>query len=563
MKFYMNTVGLVSTAFFLIACANNDKDKSTRNINKDIAVSGVPHVESLGIGTQIHTKISLGEEPRDVYVLLSNYDKADSTVEIKKSLKKSENIDPKGITKDKQSFKTFESKQPTVVHAPVEVELFRKNIAQHLKTSNDSLVQKKNINPTINYKDVAGDQKVFYLDAKGSSSTLATARRVVSSSSQYGLKTLNIWVSNDSFGAGCNKAKCVTQSMVNALAQTFLRAGGDNDIYDWVSNVYGEEWGSTTDASLIAKNNEITILLTDISNDNNIKGGVIGFFHPKDNFKISDTIKGSNERIMLYADAVVFANGVGAWSIDDFWPKEMISTLAHEFQHMIHFYQKIVRLSSEVTDTWINEMLSESTEDLIASKIRHTGSRGVDPAVGSAGNPNNTKGRYPRFNTNNRLSLTTWTGNLTNYSNVNAFGAFLMRNYGGAKLLHDIMHVKYPNEQAIVHAVRQTPGGSGKTFNDLLREWGVAVLLSDANHLSVNLPRYNTGGYIPSQYNQSVYQLGSINFFNYNPKPSVSSASGTVARQGNYYYKVGTGLKGDVQIDIKLSGQTEATIIVK
>ena len=567
MQIHMNTAGAMLASFFFIACGGNNKDEPTASsgatISKNITVSAVPYVESLGIGTQVHAKVSLGEEPRDIYVLLSNYAQTDGIVEIRKSAKGAENIDALNTIKNKKNLKTFDTAQPIITHAPAEVASFRANIAQYLKASNDSAVQKKSISPKKKYKDVVGNQKLFYLNKQGTNSTLATARSVVSSSTLHGIKTLNIWVSNDSYGAGCQKARCVTQTMVNALAQTFLREGGDNDVYDWVSNVYGEEWGSHTNSKLISKNNEITILLTDINNDNNIKSGVIGFYHPKDNFKTSDVIRGSNERLMMYADGVLFASSVGTWSIDGVWSKEMVSTLAHEFQHMIHFYQKAVRLGSEVTDTWINEMLSESTEDLIASKIRHIGPRGVDPSVGSTGNPNNTKGRYPRFNANNRLSLSTWTGHLENYSNVNAFGAFLMRNYGGAKLLHDIMHAPYPNEQAIVHAVRQTPHGSEKTFNDLLREWGIAVLLSDVNHLSANLPRYNTGGYMPSQYNQSVYQLGSVNFFNYNPKPSVLSASGTVARQGNYYYKIGTKLKGDVQIDIKLSGQTETTIIVK
>ena len=158
--------------------------------------------------------------------------------------------------------------------------------------------------------------------------------------------------------------------------------------------------------NLIPKNDEITILLTDIDEDNSANGGVVGFFWSKDNF-LATTVAGSNERVMFYIDSVMFANGDNGWDIDDYWPKELISTLAHEFQHMINFYQKYILLDTD-TDTWINEMLSESTEDLVATKIRHIGPRGVDYMDGSAGDPGNTLGRYPLFNANNTLSLTSW-----------------------------------------------------------------------------------------------------------------------------------------------------------
>jgi hypothetical protein len=268
---------------------------------------------------------------------------------------------------------------------------------------------------------------------------------------------------------------------------------------------------------------------------------------------------------MFYADAVMFANGEGSWDINDFWPKEMVSTLAHEFQHMIHFYQKTILLLTDVnadTETWINEMLSETTEDLIATKIHHSGPRGVDYTDGSDGPTGNTNGRYPLFNANNTLSLTAPFGSLADYSKVNAFGAFLIRNYGGAKLLHDIMHNTYIDEQAIVDAVNKSAEGSEKTFSNLLSEWGIAVLLSDHDNL-VDTPEYNTGWFTDSVYGNTTYEMGSINFFNYDTLPTIHTSAGTVAAQGNYYYKVGDNLIGNITITLELNGQTEATLIAK
>lgn len=562
MKIVLRSSSYILASFLLMSCGGSKDDEksiTSHHIDKKISVSHVPYVESLGIATTVSAQVDLGSEPKDIYVLLSNYANIDGTIKVSKSVDSVANF-----AQSKKLANNMNKIIPTIIHAPANVEKFRANIISYLHDSSElNEVSKKIINIDKNEKNILGTEKIFYLDTNGKRSTLATMRKVTYASTVYGNKRLNIWVSNESYGEECPKIKCVTQNMVDALANIFLRDGVDNDVYDWVTNVYGEEWGKHSNKNLISNKNEITILLTDIDNDNRKSSGVVGFFFPKDSFK-REKFSGSNEKIMLYADSVVFANsGEDSWSINSYWAKEMVSTLAHEFQHLIHYYQKSVRLDADLTDTWINEMLSESTEDLVASKIGHSGPRGVDYRIGSAGNTYNIKGRYPLFNIRNRLSLTRWTGELANYSVVNSFGAFLLRNYGGARILHDIIRSKHADQKSIVDAVRKTPQGSGKTFNDLQKEWGIAVLLSDHNHLGENLPRYNIGGYMSTSFNHSSYNLGSINFFNYNPQPTILSSRGIVEGQGNYYYKVGTNLQGLIDIDLTLNGKTEATLIVK
>jgi len=557
MKYNNKFLLLFPTLLFIVGCGGeSENSKGIQNsISKDIVVATAPYAGSIGMAKTIHANISLGEEPKDVYLLLSNTSVMNGSVEIQSSNQHIEKI----IRNQNKTYAHFAARK---IHAPHKVEIFRKNIKMYLdkKQVSGLEIDKKLVKKS--QKAVEGTEKIFYFDKDAIQSTVATARKVVSVATAYGVKTLNIWVANDTFGVGCTKVKCLTQRMIDALANSFLRVGADNDVYDWVTNVYGQEWGNQSNNALIGNTNEITILLSDIDNDNSQNGGVIGYFFPKDNFK-KESIVGSNEQIMFYADAVLFANGNNTWSINDFWPKEMVSTLAHEFQHMIHFYQKSVLLTDETTDTWINEMLSESTEDLLASKIHHTGSRGVDYRIGSAGEKGNIVGRYPLFNAHNTLSLTAWYGGVENYSTVNAFGAFLLRNYGGAKVLHDIVHNNLTDKKAIMQAIHQTPQGQDKSFSDLLKEWGIAVLLSDHDNLGVDIPHYNTGGYIPTSYNQSTYALGSVNFFNYTPTPSLSSSVGIVQSNANYYYKVGSNLTGKINIDLKLNGQTEATLIVK
>jgi len=524
-------------------------------------------VESLGTANTINATVSLGSTPKDLYLVLSNYAATSASSTITHNAKVvEEEVRSKSILP--ANFK----QKPVILHPPKYVQEFNKNLKTLLQKKRGIEYQAKTLNVTKRAKDVANSSTASFCvninkDGNCIDYDVATARSVVAVSTEFGDKTLNVWVADNSFGSGCGKSKCVTQDMVDQLADTFLKTDLDNDIYDWVTNIYEEEWGSNAEAKyeeLIPADNEITILLTDIDGDNSPTGGVIGFFWSKDNLDKA-TVNGSNERIMFYADAVMFANGEDGWDIDDFWPKEMVSTLAHEFQHMIHFYQKTILLldaNSEGTNIWINEMLSETTEDLIATKIQHIGPRGVEYTEGSAGDPDNTDGRYPLFNKYNTLSLTGWSNRLEDYSKVNAFGTYLIRNYGGAKLLHDIMHNTYIDEQAIVDAVNKYAEVSGKTFNNLLSEWGTAVLLSDIESPE-NLPTYNTGWFTDTTYENSTYEMGSINFFNYNPLPTIHTTAGTVSAQGNYYYKIGDNLTGDIIIDLKLNGQTEATLIAK
>lgn len=533
---------------------NNDSDRRKIILNDEI------HVESLGTNSNIQINIETGNTPKDIFILFSNYSPYETSAisVIHNNVQQSS----KQINTLK---KTVSHNTKHVLHAPIRIQQFIKDMhrTMRLERTASSLLTGRT---PIRRVAIIDESKEFYLDLTTSPSTIATVKKIISNvHTAQGNKTLNIWVSDNSFdsGSGCSKQKCVTQTMVDALANSFLKEGLENDIYDWVTNIYGKAWGNDaqlTNHNLITSNNEITILLTDIDNDNSPNGGVLGYFYPKDNYKKS-SFSGSNERIMFYIDSVMFANHNNeTWSLDDVWPKEIISTLAHEFQHMIHFYQKDVLLDTE-TETWLSEMLAESTEDLVAIKILNSGPRGVNYLDGSAGETGNILGRYPLFNSHNTESLTSWGNSLSDYALVNSFGAFLLRNYGGADLFHNIVYNEYGDEEAIIDAIHQT-SGELKTFNDLLREWGIGVILSDQINLQ-NLPTFNSGDFTYTEYNGLNYALGSVNFFNYSPQPTMQTSSGNVRPHANYYYKVGSTMRGNIDINLTMDDTTEATLICK
>ncbi|MBU0480648.1 MAG: hypothetical protein KKG47_06085 [Proteobacteria bacterium] len=431
--------------------------------------------------------------------------------------------------------------------------------------------------------DTEGDTTTFYPENNTATTTVATCRKVVTANG----KTLNIWVADNSWDAGCSRTKCIDQAKIDILADKFLLAGESNDVYEWLTNIFGAEWGAHTSPNLITADNNITILLFDLENDNSTNGGYLGYFYAKDNF-LQSSLPGSNERIMFYLDSVLFATEEGvSWEISDHWPEMILSALSHEFQHMVHFYQKYV-LRGTGTEVWLNEMCSLVAEDLLSGKLRIDGPRGVSYADGTAGATFNTSGRLPRSNRFNYLPVSQWlTGSSSNtgddnvlnsYAITYSFGAFLARNFGGAPLFRNIVQNASGDYTAVDSALDAT-GFPGETFTSALKKWGIASLLShNANASEVPAGyRFNTGGFTTSAIGSISYELGSINLYNYVFHDGVSVQSGpriyttlppSDANAGTYktsnmFYRLGTNLTGTINTLIDLKQGMKFTVLVK
>ena len=332
----------------------------------------------------------------------------------------------------------------------------------------------------------------------------ATARAVVTD----GSVTAVVWVADREWG--CAARQCVTQSLVDSVANRFLRQGSANDIYDWVTAIYGAPWGPHQAAGFIPPSaaGEIHLLLYDINDDGLPTPGdsvrVVGYFHGLHNCLRADPsalCRGSNERLMFFVDSpfLTFDTDLAA------------DNLAHELQHMIHFYQKPV-LRGARSEAWLNEMASEVGADLIADKIQVNGPRGVAYDDPTAGQPGNRFGRLPMYNLHNDLQVTAWQGTLANYSINYALGAYLARNYGGAELFGRIVQSERSGVDAVEGALRDL--GHRVSFPQVLANWAAAGLLSDNTEAPAPY-RYNTGTWRTSRVSGTTYRLGSINLYHY------------------------------------------------
>ena len=365
----------------------------------------------------------------------------------------------------------------------------------------------------------------------------ATLRKKVTASGV----TLLVYVADDYWidkpGTGI-----VNQTMVDAAADRFLKAGENNDIYDWVTGIYGEHWGGKGRFGNVlsaAAAKYITILIDDIYGDGPATiqdgGGILGYFHPVNNILSKNLAAFSNRRLMFVMDAAFLATknpeaAPGApWDPNYSWPQAIFSTLAHEFLHVVSYYQKVIAHTLNTqTQVWLEEMIALVTEDLISDKMRLPGPRGVPLKGGSPdyspGSPPVKSYRLMAYNLSGGApqpgpSLTTNWGKPSHsysYGLSYAFGAYLARNYGGAALFREIVRNEHSDEQAVLAAIRKVNGVS-KTFGDLLFEWAAASIKSD--NPSSAIPTYNFGGSSGKTTSAEMGgipdTLGSINLYNY------------------------------------------------
>ena len=386
-------------------------------------------------------------------------------------------------------------------------------------------------------------------------------------------KALNIWVETSYWDNST-----ITQEMVDFVADNFLKEGSGNDIYDWVSNIFGDEWGNVDytyyenqyyDAiPTIPDYNEINIVIVDI-HDNNLDDGVVGFFWAKDNFEempetdnIPSIFDYSNERITFYIEANYLAlleDGVSAWSETGLYALDTISTLTHEYQHMINFYQTYI-LNDIVQDTWLNELLSMATEDLVSDpdKLNINGPKGFNTTDGTAPAESESisEGRIPYYNQYPETSYYSWNSNtraevLKYYSLNYVYGAYLMRNFGGPEVLKKLYNAETAADiPTVLNFGTNDAEAAGLTVPYL----NAAVMLSDRTD-APDYMKFNRGGWFTYTYNSQTYRLSSINFNSYSEPFKIytkdqAESLGSIGPYSFLFFKEADDISGKYRIGI-------------
>ena len=298
-----------------------------------------------------------------------------------------------------------------------------------------------------------GETKEIYVDNNTDISTFVQKSATLRAVGTY----CYVWVVDDFYSstAGENKVD-------SAIAQKY--ADAFDKMYPMITNVFGNEsdkiyyygWRNMEDYS--STGTKINIVVYDIGNDyslsENQQCGIVGYFYAKDYFyNYSEKGVTSNNGKYFYIDS-----GYANSNFDT-----TISTLAHEFQHMVNYNQK--KVSHDLTSgQWYNEMLSMLCEDMMQE---HLGIKDED----------SPKARTKVFNEYyyySGISEYNSDKQICSYATAFSFGSFIARNFGGAELVQKISKNSLVDNDSITDAVNSL-NGTEYTYDDLFEKYLLAL----------------------------------------------------------------------------------------
>ncbi|MBR1715417.1 MAG: hypothetical protein IJ717_10820 [Treponema sp.] len=348
---------------------------------------------------------------------------------------------------------------------------------EDIQKSVRSIADSVPIQPVASTTYSVGKTKNIYVDNNVNLNSYAskTATLYASGDNCY------VWVVSDSFTTK------LTETEKTSIAETFRDKF--EAFYPIETYVFGKESdklinsNATTNkvseaaiydmSSYSDTGTKINIVIYDIGTDYDSSNqcGVLGYFYAKDYFtKLTNSntvIDYSNQGKYFYIDAPYAASKVkdSDGKTQDTL-STTISTLAHEFQHMINFGVKNIEKDLS-PDTSYNEMLSMLCEDMMSSQLELDDDENVKAE------------RLPYFNTSYMLSgIREYRDDgaaVLSYSTSYGFGSWLCRQYGGAALVKAMMSNNYVDNDSIVNAVNSV-NSTSYTFDDLFKQFLVACL---------------------------------------------------------------------------------------
>jgi hypothetical protein len=198
-----------------------------------------------------------------------------------------------------------------------------------------------------------------------------------------------------------------------------------------VHRVFGEEWSPGIDGDP-----RITIFL-------GTAPGVSAYFSSADELPRS-VFPYSNEREMIHVNLPALSPNSVTFN----------STLAHEFQHMVHWHQ------NPLTETWLDEGLAELSSSLVVTQRT--------PSIGG-------------FERQPDIPLTTWSQTSQaslHYQASYLFAHYLNQRFGGSDGMRQLLAEHGRPPETITAFL--SDAGFGVTFDDVFEDWLVANLLDDA-----------------------------------------------------------------------------------
>lgn len=286
-----------------------------------------------------------------------------------------------------------------------------------------------------------------------------------------------VWVADDNYDSTNYGDSDTEPDNDNKITTTKAQdlASAFDALYTRETTLIGSSYTTNPATSLfINPQDKISILVYDIQGDytSTQNGGTFGMFWGGDLYKSTiPRFSDSNEMELLYVDS----------HFTDRIFTSVVSTLAHEFEHMLYFVHKCLGQGNFDGNTWYTEMGAMMVEDCLATYLEATY---TDFHI----DEDSTLSRLKKFNADYYSGGLTYWGDgdevYTSYAIAGIFGCWLQRNYGGERLIKEIVNNRDVDMFSIQTAIRTL--GYTESFTDLFRKFALSFVQPQATSYTLN-----------------------------------------------------------------------------
>jgi len=308
-------------------------------------------------------------------------------------------------------------------------------------------------------------------DSSGKAFQATLARRWAATDGRM----LNIWVENGERG----DAK-VSEALLDNVKARF--SSNQNSVYPIVTDLVGAPWGATVGSGYIGPEQDLHIVMSNLTPDGQ-PWGLIGYFFSANAF-LKSYEQLSNEAVALFLDTETMYLGGEQGRNTGY------TTLAHEMTHMVNFYQRAARAGVNPDNrfaVWLEETTAMMMEDVASGRV------------------------VPGFNPLRDADFGNWIHQSQNCdyirqwdADVNSscfsypiaanFGGYLLRQYGIGFYRSLVRGTSSTDSFALLDQAIKQAGGSGA--RTALRDWGAALALLPATPpAGFGYPRRAQDGY--------------------------------------------------------------------
>ncbi len=268
-----------------------------------------------------------------------------------------------------------------------------------------------------------------------------------------------------------NESARIPDSVIVEIGEAF-----DTRAFPVVKQYFGEPYD-------VDGNGKVILLLLDIQDGYTEGSGgyVAGYFDYSHMYAVS-TFSYSNQADMIFLDTYPGLR-TASGKIDPAAKEDLKLTLAHEFQHLVNYSEKVIKQKKSQMDTWINEGLSAAAEYLylgkhVPWKIEYFNQVQYQFSLKGSYNPLKDANLWGQY----FVSWGVWGDPLVNYSTVYLFFQWLRiqaEESSGSRpeIYKTILQDENSDYRAVVNAFNSYTGVS-RTWKEIFMSWLFANLLN-------------------------------------------------------------------------------------